>query len=198
MTFANPALLWSLAALLPLGLVYLLKVRPRTRPTTAFFLWEQVLEDKKPNRLWDQLKNVISLLMMAAAFGAIGLAAAGPRFAEEEATDLLLVVDNSLSMSADAGGTTRLGLAKDEARRIARAMDGTRRVAVATAAARLRYVSYLSDNPREILAAIDTIGPTFEALDPSVLPSADGSDSSTDEGEDRGQTSPAEPDAAEG
>ncbi|MEQ8847951.1 BatA and WFA domain-containing protein [Botrimarina sp.] len=164
MTLAAPVMLWSLLALSPLVAVYFLKVRPRRRPTTAFFLWAQVLSDKKPSRLWERLRNVASLLMMAAAFAAIALAMAGPRVGDASADDLLIVVDNSASMSAGQGGATRLGAAKAEARDLARAMNGVQRAAVATMAGRLRYASHLSDNPRELIAAIDRIGPTHEAL----------------------------------
>lgn len=170
MTFASPALLWSLLALLPLVAVYFLKVRPRRRPTTAYFLWRQVLSDKSPSRLWERLRNLVSLLMMAAAFAAIALAMAGPRLGDTRADDLLIVVDNSASMAAADGGAPRIEAAKSEARDLARGMNGSQRAAVATLAGRLRYASHLSDNPRELIAAIDRIQPTYEVLRPELLP----------------------------
>lgn len=170
MTFASHVLLWSLLALLPLVAVYFLKVRPRRRPTTAFFLWQQVLTDRKPNRLWERLRNIASLAMMAAAFGAIALGMAGPRLGQADENDLLIVIDNSLSMSADSGGGSRLELAKEAARDLARGMNGVQRAAVATAADRLRYVSHLTDNPRELIAAIDQVKPTYETLRIDSLP----------------------------
>lgn len=176
MTFAAPALLWSLLALAPLIAVYLLKVRPRTRPTTAYFLWEQVLTDRKPNRLWDRLQNLMSLLIMAAAFAAICLAMAQPRVGEATSDDLLIVIDNSLSMQAGQDGSTRLEIAKSRARDLARRMNGEQRAAVATLAGRLRYASYLSDNPRELLAAIDRVEPTHEPLRLDLLPEPNADD----------------------
>lgn len=170
MTFASPALLWSLLALIPLVAIYLLKVRPRRRQTTAYFLWEQVLSDRKPNRLWERLRNLVSLLIMAATLAAIALAMAEPRLTEERPSDLLIVIDNSLSMNARQEGRSRLDLAKDRARDLARGMNGVQRAAVATLAGRLRYASHLSDNPREVLAAIDRVEPTHETLDPTTLP----------------------------
>lgn len=191
MTFASPALLWSLLALAPLIAAYLLKVRPRKRTTTAFFLWEQVLTDRKPNRLWDQLRNVISLLIMAAAFAAIALAMAGPRLAAETPSDLLIVIDNSLSMQADEQGVSRLDRAKERARDLARAMNGVQRAAVATLGEKLRYVSHLSDNPRELLAAIDRVTPTYETLNPTALPSRTDAQDAEAEEEKESEDAPA-------
>lgn len=169
MTFASPVLLWSLLALVPLVAVYFLKIRPRRRPTTAYFLWEKVLTDRKPSRLWERLRNLVSLLIMAAAFIAIALGMSRPRVGEANDEDLLILIDNSLSMSARSAGGTRLDEAKEAARELARGMNGVQRAAVATLGARLRYVSHLSDNPRELLAAIDGIEPTHETLSIEAL-----------------------------
>jgi hypothetical protein len=43
MTFLAPIFFWTFAALIPLALVYLLKVRPRKKLTSAFFLWQRVI-----------------------------------------------------------------------------------------------------------------------------------------------------------
>ena len=47
MSFAAPGLLWALLALLPLAALFFLRVKPRKKPTSAFFLWQKVFEDKK-------------------------------------------------------------------------------------------------------------------------------------------------------
>lgn len=169
MTFAAPAMLWTLLALLPLVGVYFLKVRPRRRPTTAYFLWEKIFHERRSNRLWHRLRSLWSLLLMALAFIAVAVALAEPRFVDADRPDLLIIVDNSASMQADSDGQTRLEAAKEEARDIARALDGVQRAAVATVADRLRYQSHLTDNPRDLLAAIDRIEPTYEAFRAEAL-----------------------------
>lgn len=192
MTFASPVLLWSLLALIPLVAVYFLKVRPRRRPTTAYFLWEKVLTDRKPSRLWQRLRNLASLLILAAAFAAIALGMAGPRFGEASEEDLLIVIDNSVSMRARSPDGTRLDGAKEAARRLARGMNGVQRAAVATVAGKLRYASHLSDNPRALLAAIDQIEPTFEALRIDALPNAPAGEAARTPAEPGGEPSPQE------
>ncbi|MEN1681163.1 MAG: BatA and WFA domain-containing protein [Planctomycetota bacterium] len=169
MTFASPWMLWSLLALVPLAAAYFLKVRPRRRPTTALFLWERILEDRKANRLWQRLRSIWSLLLMAAAVGAVGLALGEPRWPGQSPSDLLIVIDNSASMRASGEGGVRIELAKREARNLARALGSVQRAAVATAAGRVRYASHLTENPRELIAAIDAIEPTYEAFNAEVL-----------------------------
>ena len=173
MTLANPAMLWTLLALLPLVGMYLLKVRPRRRPTTAYFLWKNIFHERRSNHLWHRLRSLLSLLLMAMAFGAVALALAEPRFGRREHPDLLIVIDNSASMQALSGGQSRLDIAKRKAADIARALDGVQRAAVASVADRLRYESHLTDNPRELLAAIDGIKPTYEAFRVEALPAAE-------------------------
>ena len=170
MTFAAPFMLWSLLALVPLVAVYFLKVRPRKKPTTAFFLWEKIFTERQSNRLWHRLRSLWSLLIMAAAFAAIAMALAQPRWSDARRQDLLILIDNSASMQTQDSGGTRLELAKQEACDLARALDGVQRAAVATVADRLRYQSHLTDNPRELLAAIDQIEPSFEAFRVEALP----------------------------
>ena len=73
MTFLAPAFLWTLAALAPLAAIYFLKVRPRKKPVTAFFLWQKIFTEKKAYALFKRLRDVFSLLLMALAFAAISL-----------------------------------------------------------------------------------------------------------------------------
>lgn len=176
MTFASPALLWSLLAILPLIGIYFLKVRPRPKPATAFFLWEKVFDQRRENRLWHRLRSLWSLLMMLAVFVAIAFALAEPRFGEADRQDLLILVDNSTSMQTDVGRSTRLGLAKAKARDLVRALDGVQRAAVASVGDQLNYHSYLTDNPRELIAAIDKIEPSFSTFRLESLPQSSKSD----------------------
>ncbi len=172
MTFANPALLWSLLALAPLVALYFLKVRPRRRPTTAYFLWQKIAQDRRRNRLLYRLRDLWSLLLLALTFAAIALAMAEPRWANKARKDLLILVDNSASMQATDGNSTRLERAKDRAADIVRALDGVQRAAVATVAHELRYESHLTDNPRELLAAVQRIQPTAERFRIEALPTS--------------------------
>jgi hypothetical protein len=46
MNLLNPNFLWTLLAIIPLGLVYLMKTKPRKRVTNPLILWQKVHEVK--------------------------------------------------------------------------------------------------------------------------------------------------------
>lgn len=154
MNFGAPAFLWLFAALAPLLAAYLLKVRPRRHPVNAFFLWEQIFQEKKASSLFQKLRDVLSLLLLALALGAAVLAAAGMRPAGEDRRDLLVVIDTSPSMMAGSGGDRAIQAAREKARELVRALNGTRRAALATAGDELTFLSHASDAPKDLTEAI--------------------------------------------
>lgn len=169
MSFLAPAFLWSLLALIPLGAVYFLKVRPRRRSTTAFFLWSRVFEQKHATSLLQRLRDAISLILMLLAFAAVAFALARPELIDDDRKDLLILVDHSASMSAKKGGVTRLDAAKKLAREIVAAMDGNQRAAVGSVARELRFLTHLGGSPRELNRAVEGIEPGVFPFDPSAL-----------------------------
>jgi hypothetical protein len=160
MTFLAPAFLWTLAALAPLAAIYFLKVRPRKKPVTAFFLWQKIFTEKKASALFKRLRDVFSLLLMALAFAAIAFALAEPDLAGDERKDLLIVVDHSASMSAKDGTTTRLEKAKQRARDLIAGMNGIQRAAVASFAETTRMLEHPTRHRKALLEAVDSIQPT--------------------------------------
>lgn len=179
MTFLQPAMLWSLAILLPLAAIYFLKVRPRRKPTTAFFLWERIFQERRASSLFQRLRDAWSLLLMLLAAAAVCFALARPEWTDER-KDLILVIDTSASMATIDGTKSRLELAKDVAAEIVTGLNGTQMGAIATLAGRLTYESHLTDNPRELINAVDRLAPTAMALNLAALPTSL-SDSETDE-----------------
>lgn len=160
MTFLAPAFLWTLAALAPLAAIYFLKVRPRKKPVTAFFLWQKIFTEKKASALFKRLRDVFSLLLMAIAFAAIAFALAEPDLAGDERKDLLIVVDHSASMSAKDGTITRLEKAKQRARDLIAGMNGTQRAAMASFAEVTRMLEHPTRHRKALLEAVDSIQPT--------------------------------------
>jgi len=167
-TFLAPAMLWSLVALLPLTALYFLKVRPRRKPTTAFFLWEKIFQEKRTSSLFQRLRNLWSLLLMLLATAAICFALARPEWADER-QDLLLLIDQSASMGASEGRSTRIELAKKMAADVVEGLNGNQRAAIATVGRKLTFLSHLTENPRELLDAIEQVRLSDEALDGDAL-----------------------------
>jgi hypothetical protein len=175
-TFLNPMMLWSLAALVPLAAFYFLKVRPRRKPTTAFFLWEKVIQERRASSLFKRLRDAWSLLLMALACSAVCLALARPEWSDRR-QDLLILIDNSASMAAKDGGMPRIEAAKRAAAQIVEGLNGVQRAAVATVAQKVVYRSHLTDNPRELLDAIESVTASNQPLRLGVLPSREDSQS---------------------
>lgn len=169
MTFLAPGLLWGLLALIPLCLIYLLKVRPRRKPTNAFFLWEKILQEKAASALFHRLRDVFSLLLMALIIALIIIAIARPKVSRGDDRDLIIILDQSPSMAAEGSNGTVMELAKEEAAQIVRSLDGTRRLAVIGLADRLNFVSHLSDSPKDLLDAIESLAPSPVPLSETAL-----------------------------
>ena len=157
MSFLAPGLLWGLLALIPIAAVFFLKVRPRRQVTNAFFLWQKIFEEKKSSALFRRLRNLFSLILMLLAAAAIIFAMSRPRLDQDDGRDLLVVVDISASMAAGPEDERGIDLALQEAEGIVTALNGTRRMALASFADQLEFVSHLSDSPRDLLQAVRTL-----------------------------------------
>jgi Aerotolerance regulator N-terminal/von Willebrand factor type A domain len=175
MTLLQPAMLWSLLVLAPLAAIYFLKVRPRRKPTTAYFLWDRIFQERRASSLFQRLRDVWSLLLMILAAAAICFALARPEWSDER-KDFVLVIDTSASMDAREDRASRLELAKQLAGEIVEGLNGNQRGAVATIDRRLVYRSHLTENPRELLDAIDLVAPSGAVLDVAALPGGNDED----------------------
>lgn len=160
MKFLAPWFFWSFLSLIPLAAIYFLKVRPRRKDATAYFLWQKVFTEKRTSSLFQRLRDVLSLIIMALMFGAVCLALTKPELQDDSRQDLLLIIDHSASMSAGAGSNQRLALAKKAAVDLIKGLDGTQRAAVASLSGELHFLSHLSDDPKALLDAIETLQPT--------------------------------------
>ena len=169
MSFLVPAMLWGLLALIPLSIIYLLKVRPRRKSTNAYFLWATILEEKTASALFRRFRDLFSWLLMLLAAILVVLALANPKFLTGDDRDLVIIIDQSPSMAAERDNTSTLTLAKDEAKSIIHSLDGSRRAAIAKLSDQLRFASHLSDSPKDLLDAVDevklaTLGTTPTAI----------------------------------
>ena len=163
MSLLSPAFLWGFALLAPLVAVYLLRVRPRRHAVNAIFLWDEIFSQRKATSLLQRLRDLFSLLLLALAAIALVLAAARPQFAATDDRDILLLVDRSVSMSADADpdrpGHSRFSAAIDRAESLVRGLGGERRLAVATVDDRLDFATFLTTEPRRLRAALGELTP---------------------------------------
>ncbi len=161
MTFLHPAYLYLGFLLLPLALLYLLKVRPRRRVTTTLFLWEQVLSERKSSALFRRFRDLLSLLMLAAAMIAAILGLAGPVLKDRDrVTSLIIVIDNSTASGAKSeNGTTLLEKSRRAAEKIIRHADDDCLITLTTAAGSVRTVVSSTRNRSELFSMLEEIQP---------------------------------------
>ncbi len=177
MKFLAPLFFWSFLSLIPLMAVYFLKVRPRRKLTTAYFLWGKVFTEKKATSLFQRLRDAISLLLMALVFGGVCLALTRPEVSDDERRDLLIMLDTSASMSAGQGSNQRLALAVEAARDLIKGMDAAQRASLATVSQDVQFLSHLTDNPRSLLDALDGLQPSAFPLRREAITSLRAGDS---------------------
>jgi len=160
MSFLTPFYLWSLLAVIPLALVYLMKTRPRKRVTNALFLWKRVLNEKSSHFSLKKLRNFLSLLLMLLMFVLAGLSLTGPQWGdEEESSDLIVIIDSSVSMNASVGvgGDTRFEMAKERVADWLKSVEGGTRVALATVDEDIQYHCSLTSNAHTLKKSLDGI-----------------------------------------
>ncbi len=117
MAFATP-LAFALAALaVPVVVFYILKVRLRRVPVSTNLFWKQIFDEKPPRSLWQYLRHVLSLLAQLLLVTLLVLAVADPYFSWQllQARRIVAVIDNSASMRADDGESSRFDAAIDAA-----------------------------------------------------------------------------------
>jgi len=160
MSFLNPLYLWSLLAILPLALVYLMKTKPRKRVTHALFLWKKVLNEKSSHFSLKKLRNLLSLLLMMVMFIVAGVSLANPYWGdEEERSDLIVIIDSSVSMNTriELGGKTRFELAKDQVSGWLKSVEGGTRFALATVDSGIHYHCSLTSNSHTLKKSLDQL-----------------------------------------
>ncbi|MDF7800295.1 BatA domain-containing protein [Pontiellaceae bacterium B1224] len=154
MTFLLPQFLWALLALAPLAVVYLIKVRPRRRKTSAWFLWQGVFQERRAASWLQKLRDWLSLALMTLAFILLVLALARPVSRNGASAErLVLIVDNSLSMNA----ADRLAEARRAAMGLARSLPAGGRASVFALGEELVSASGFTASRRELSKGLDAI-----------------------------------------
>ncbi len=166
MSFLLPHFLWGLLALIPLGVVYLIKVHPVRKKTSAWFLWEGIFQERRAASLLQKLRDWLSLLLMALAFIFLVLALAQPILRKGAAVErLVLVVDNSLSMNTDG----RMDAARQAARGWVRSLPAGGRAAIFSLSGELLSTTGFTGNRRELMRGLDAVRGTDVPFNAAAL-----------------------------
>ncbi len=156
-----------------LVLMYFLKLRRNQVPISSTLLWKRAVEDLRVNAPFQRLRRNILLLLQLLALAAALLALAGPILTRSpgEAKRYVLLIDRSASMNTreEGGKTTRLAMAKAEARKIVNSIrsrtsltlqDASDQAMVIAFADHPKVMSNFTSDQRQLLRAIDAIEPS--------------------------------------
>jgi hypothetical protein len=155
MSFAHPPALFLLLMLVPVVLLYRLRVRaPRQTVGTGLF-WQKALAEEKARGRWQRWRSPVSLAVQMIIVALIAMAAAGPQVPAPKR--IVLIIDNSATMRATDVPPTRMDAAKATARRLVenlRSCDEMAVVAVSPAPIELQPLT----SDRELLdSAVDSV-----------------------------------------
>ena len=120
MNFAFPIALTLAALALPIIALYILKVRLRRVTVSTNLFWKQIYEEKPPRSIWNHFRHLSSLLLQLLLLLLLVLAIADPYFSWQllQARRIVVVIDNSASMSAADVPPSRLEAARAAARTV--------------------------------------------------------------------------------
>lgn len=112
MQFASLAGLWFGLTLPVIILMYLLKRKYVDTNVSSHLLWNRVLREMEANKPWQKLRNNALLLLQLAAAAMLVMALMQPFFWSRNVMKghLVIVLDRSASMNAQAGGSEGLSL----------------------------------------------------------------------------------------
>ncbi len=165
MSFLAPWYVPAIAAGLtvpPLVLLYFLKLKRQRIPIASTLLWRKAVEDLRVNSPFQRLRSslllFLQLLILALACLAIAepFKSAGRQF--EKA--IVLLIDQSASMSTMEDGRTRLDIAKEDAASIVEGLTRDQRAMIIAFSDRARVLAPFTDNKNDLRRAIDSIQPT--------------------------------------
>lgn len=154
---------WALAACVPLGIfaLYFLRLKRKPIEVPSTFLWKKSIEDLRVNALWQRLRKNILLLLQLLVCAWVLMSLTRPTM-ESTASGrrLIILIDNSASMSATDIRPNRLADAKIKANAIVATMqsgDATMVIATSDVA---RVVSSYTENTADLKARIASIETT--------------------------------------
>lgn len=147
--------------------LYILKLRRRAVAVPFSKLWERILRDKEATSLFSKLKRLLSLLLQIALLALLAISLGDPRAAATliKGRNLVVLVDASASMKATDVAPNRLGVAKDEVKKLIRGLGGSDRMLIAQMDASITPTGPMSGDTSDLERALDQIQATDARAD---------------------------------
>ncbi|MFO1006386.1 MAG: VWA domain-containing protein [Planctomycetaceae bacterium] len=150
-----------LLLLIPVIVMYFLKLKRTRQEIPSLLLWQQVIADQRVNAPFQRFKRNLLLWLQLLMLALLALAAAQPyiRGRDRLTKNLPILIDCSASMGAIDAQTkkTRLELAKDQIRPIIDNMLPDQRLMLIEVHQSAQTLTQLTDNKSELRQALDRI-----------------------------------------
>ena len=169
MNFLSPTSLFLFGLVVPIVLLYILKLRRRREPVSTLMFWDELFREKQTTSLFERLKHLLSLLLQLLFLALLVLAVARPQFTfiTKSARQIILIIDHSASMNAVAdpensnpAANSRLAIAKQRALRAVDGLRFTDEMMVMGCHTRPTIHSTFTDHQKSLRQAIESIQPT--------------------------------------
>ena len=159
--FYAPVSAWLFALIGPLVLFYFLKLKRPRYLVPSLTLWQQVLNDRRVNSPFQRFKRNLLLLLQILLLCALALGAMQPfwRTREKRITRVPVLIDCSASMAAldEAGGTSRLDVAREQVRQIIDGLLPDQELCLIAFGRTARKCTDFTGNKRMLRQALDAI-----------------------------------------
>ena len=158
--FLSPSWAWLFLLIIPLVIVYFLKLKRPRFEIPSLVLWHSVINDQRVNSPFQRFRKHLLLWLQLAILLSLILAAMQPflRGGPGSGNNLPILVDCSASMSAidTRGGPTRMERAKE---RITELIDAALpgRICLIAVGAGARQLTEFTNNKRILAEALDTL-----------------------------------------
>ena len=158
---------WFFLALIPLIILYFLKLKRSRLEIPSLALWQSVVNDQRVNSPFQKFRRNLLLLLQLILICLVILALMQPYISAgpETAEFLPVLVDCSASMSAKTldSDQTRLDVAKDQVRAMIDNLRGKGRISLFTFAGGGRRLTEFTGDGQILARALDEIKPTHRA-----------------------------------
>lgn len=159
MGFLSPILFIFLLSFIPVIILYLLKKEHKEIEISSTFLWEKVIKDLEVNKPFSRLNKHILLLLQLLVLLFLVIFLTKPYFMTDEPlyNEVLIVVDNSLSMSKQSENKSLLDLAKEDIVKQIKKSNNQTKYTVITYNSKISNLIQLSSNKSEVINIIKDI-----------------------------------------
>lgn len=162
--FVNLYGAWFFLALIPLIILYFLKLRRPKMEVPSLVLWQSVVNDQRVNSPFQKFRRNLLLLLQIILLCLVILALMQPFLKSEAAVSeyVPILIDCSASMSSvdEATGKSRLDLIRDQVREQIENLTGNQQISLFSFAATGRRLTEFTNDRRALLKALEKVQPT--------------------------------------